>query len=145
MRQLYLRSLAVFSVWEDAKVWVHWTHSFDMHLSGLGPVSCFFPILSLLRLHPWGWPQWPTAWWRASCFLIPSGWVPSGLTSKVGFNSWWVDVCSILSLLIWLAAFLVHTYCSIFVIFESYFNSILTRVIMVAKSLSEFIVICTVD
>ena len=29
-----------FCIWEDAKVWAHWNHSFDMPLSSLGPVSC---------------------------------------------------------------------------------------------------------
>ena len=29
-------------VWEDARVWAHWNHSFDMHLRYLGPVSCVF-------------------------------------------------------------------------------------------------------
>ena len=29
-----------FSVWEDARVWAHWSHSFDMQISFLGPVSC---------------------------------------------------------------------------------------------------------
>ena len=27
---------------EDARVWAHWNHSFDLHLSYLGPVSCAF-------------------------------------------------------------------------------------------------------
>ena len=35
--------LVLFFVWENARVWVHWNHSFDMHLSYLGPVSCSFP------------------------------------------------------------------------------------------------------
>ena len=32
----------LFYVWEDARVWAHWNHSFDMHLSSLGPVSWSF-------------------------------------------------------------------------------------------------------
>ena len=35
-----LRNLALFYVWENARVWAHWNHSLDMHLSYLGPVSC---------------------------------------------------------------------------------------------------------
>ena len=42
MRYLKLRNLALFYVWEDAKLWAHWNHSFDGHLSFLGPVSCIF-------------------------------------------------------------------------------------------------------
>ena len=33
-----------------ARVWAHWNHSFDMHLSHLGPVFCFH-ILNFLRAH----------------------------------------------------------------------------------------------
>ena len=33
--------------WEDARVWDHWNHSFDVHLSYLGPVS------PLKRPNPW--------------------------------------------------------------------------------------------
>ena len=32
----------LFCVWGDARVWAHWNHSFDMHLSYLGPGSCVF-------------------------------------------------------------------------------------------------------
>ena len=39
-RYLKLMNLALFYVWEDAGVWAHWNHSFDMHLNFLGPVSC---------------------------------------------------------------------------------------------------------
>ena len=35
-------TLALFYVWDDARVWAHWNHAFDMHLSCLGPVSCSF-------------------------------------------------------------------------------------------------------
>ena len=31
-----LRSLVLFYVWEDARAWAHWNHSFDVHLSYLG-------------------------------------------------------------------------------------------------------------
>ena len=36
-------NLEIFRVWEDARGWVPWNHSFDMHLNYLGPVSCFSP------------------------------------------------------------------------------------------------------
>ena len=34
-----LRNLALFYVWEDARVWAHWNQSFGMQPSYLGPVS----------------------------------------------------------------------------------------------------------
>ena len=49
-------------VWEDARVWAHWNHSFDMHLSYLGPVSCVF-----------------------------SSWVSSGCTFGDGCSGWLLD------------------------------------------------------
>ena len=42
--------MGLFYVWEDVRVWAHWTPSFCMHLRYLGPVSCAFYILSSLRL-----------------------------------------------------------------------------------------------
>ena len=36
---------------------------FDMHLTYLGPVSCFFPIPNPLRAHSLGWLQGLIAWW----------------------------------------------------------------------------------
>ena len=44
------RSLALFCIWEDGRIWTRWNHSFDMHLSYLGPVS-YFLILSFLNLY----------------------------------------------------------------------------------------------
>ena len=35
-----LMNLAPLYVWEDAKFQAHWNHSFDAHLSYLGPTSC---------------------------------------------------------------------------------------------------------
>ena len=32
----------LFYVGEDARIWVHWNHSFEMHLTYLGPVFCVF-------------------------------------------------------------------------------------------------------
>ena len=55
-------NLALFYVWEDARVWAHWNHSFAMHLSSLGPVSCVF-----------------------------ASWVPSGCTVGGGCRGWWLD------------------------------------------------------
>ena len=38
---------ALFYVWEDARVWAQWKHSFDVHLNYLGPVSYFLHPESL--------------------------------------------------------------------------------------------------
>ena len=42
-RHLKLMNLVLFYVWEDARVWAHWSHSFDMLVNYLRPVSCFPP------------------------------------------------------------------------------------------------------
>ena len=49
-KYLKLRNLALFHVWEDARVWAHRNHSFDMHLSCLAAVSLHpeFPQVLLL-------------------------------------------------------------------------------------------------
>ena len=44
-------NLALFYVWEDARIWAHLNHSFDRHLSYLGPVILFFSILNPRRVH----------------------------------------------------------------------------------------------
>ena len=33
----------LFFVWEDGRVWAHWNHSFDMHLSYLDSAILDFP------------------------------------------------------------------------------------------------------
>ena len=35
-----LRSLELFYVWENARAWAHWNHSFHRHLRLPGPASC---------------------------------------------------------------------------------------------------------
>ena len=35
-------NVVLFYVWEDARVWAYWNHSFYMHFNYLGPVSCIF-------------------------------------------------------------------------------------------------------
>lgn len=54
-------NLALFYVWENARVWAHGNLCFDMHLSCLGPVSHSFP-----------------------------SWVPSGCTVVGGYSVWGV-------------------------------------------------------
>jgi len=48
------RNLELFSVWGDARVWAHWSHSFDMHLRDLEPVSLCFPLVMSDSLWPHG-------------------------------------------------------------------------------------------
>ena len=43
IRYLKWRNLALFYAWEDARVWAHWNHSFDMHLDYMGPEYYFSP------------------------------------------------------------------------------------------------------
>lgn len=38
-----LVNVVLFCVWEDARVGAHGNHSFDVHLSSLGPASCASP------------------------------------------------------------------------------------------------------
>ena len=56
-QKLKIMNLALFSVWEEARVWAHGNHSFDLQLSYLWPVSCSFPswVPSGCTL---GWLQW---------------------------------------------------------------------------------------
>ena len=52
---LKLMIIVLFYIWEDARVWAHWNHSFDMHLSYLGPVSCFLQSKFPSGHTVWGW------------------------------------------------------------------------------------------
>ena len=49
-RYLKLRGLALFYVWEDARILAYWNHSLGMHISYLGPVSCVSTSWVLLGL-----------------------------------------------------------------------------------------------
>lgn len=68
-RYLKLMNLALYCVWEDARVWAFWNHSFDMLHYNLRPVSCFLP-----------------SW-------IPSGCSIKGRAGEMGgtCSSWWLD------------------------------------------------------
>ena len=72
-------NLVLFYVWEVARIWAHWNHSFDMHLSYLGPVSCSFPSWVPSGCTTGRWLRWLRAWQRVAAGMSPS-WVPSGLT-----------------------------------------------------------------
>ena len=52
LRHIKWMTLVLFYVWEEARVWAHWNHSFHMYLSYVGPVSCPF---SSPWYHHWGW------------------------------------------------------------------------------------------
>ena len=92
-----LRNLALFYVWEDAKVWSHWNHSFDMHLNYLGPVSRVF-----ISWVPSGLSIGSGCSLRATRRrdFSPS-WVSSGLTSSAFCDGCFADYCGILCLLLW--------------------------------------------
>lgn len=66
-RHIELMNLVFFYVWKDARVWAYWNFSFDMILSGLGPVFCFF------FLHPE---------WLYSCTSIGYWNGPSRISKK---------------------------------------------------------------
>ena len=55
-----VKNLMLFYVWEAARVRAHWNHSFDMHLSYLGPVSVS--------------PR-PAHWGRRKDCSVPAGWL----------------------------------------------------------------------
>ena len=79
-------SASLLYMWEDAKVWAQWNHSFAMHLSHLGPVFCFSP-----------------------------SWVPSGCTPGSSISGWELDGHSIHRLLIWQATLFIHKWYSTYI------------------------------
>ena len=89
----------LFYIWEDARVWAHWNHSFDMHLSYLGPVSCVFS----------SWVSGCTIGVAAAADCLTAGtlflsWAPSGLIITEAVM-WWLNGCNIVCLLIREATF----------------------------------------
>ena len=77
-RYVSLRSLALFFVQEDARVWVYWNHSFDLHLRYLGPVSWVFISWVSSGLNVGSGYRLMTARWQ----IVFPAWFPSGLTSS---------------------------------------------------------------
>ena len=67
-----VKELALFYVWEDGRVWTHWNHSFDTHLSYSGLVSCAFTSSGLTVRSGCGLMA---ARWQVFCFLpeFPQG------------------------------------------------------------------------
>ena len=84
-----LRNSVLFYVWEDARVWVHRRHSFDMHLSSLGPVTCVFHILSFPRTHHREWLQSDGCWMAGILSFLNSPRTHQ-LTIHGGCNCWWL-------------------------------------------------------
>ena len=78
-------NLALFSVWEDAKVWAHWNHSFDMHLTYLGRILDFH-LLSFLRTQGKEGLQSDDCW-MAGILFIPE--FPQGSWLK-DCHGWWL-------------------------------------------------------
>ena len=87
-----LKNWVLFYVWEDARVWAHWNHSFDMHLSSLGPVSCVFTSWVSSGLTVGSGCSLMAPRWQV---FFPS-WVPSGLTSSLSMVEAIADDCDIL-------------------------------------------------
>ena len=81
-QNLRLREGALFYIWEDERVIAHWNHSFHMHLSYLGPVSCICPVLTI----------------GSGCNLIAarSQVLFSFLLALEGWNHWWLWHCCLL-------------------------------------------------
>ena len=68
-RYLKWRNLALFYVWEDARVWAHWNRSFDVHLIYAGPIPCVFSSWVSSGCTVGGWLKCLMIWWReALCF-----------------------------------------------------------------------------
>ena len=87
-----VRNFVLFYVWEDARVWAHWNHSFDIpQLSGAS-ILCFY-----IPSHH------KECWKSAGCYTadIPfPSWVLSGLTSSPLVEAAMSDDSDILCLLI---------------------------------------------
>ena len=84
------RNLVPFSVWEDARVWTHWNHSFDMHLSQLGPVSCVFTSWVPSGLTVGSGCSLRAARWQVFFVSFLSPLRAHQLTVWGGCNRWWL-------------------------------------------------------
>ena len=93
-RYLKWRNLVLFYIWEDARVWAHWNHSFDVHLSYLGPVSCVCTSWVSSELIVGSGCSLMAARWQA---FFPSR-IPSRLTSSPLAVAAITDDCDILCL-----------------------------------------------
>ena len=103
-----VKEFSVFYVREDARVWTHWSHSFDVHLSSLGLGSCVFTTWvpqSLL----WGVAA---VWWLMDgrCSFLPES--PQGSPAHY---LWWLQLLRIVT-------FFVHWYGRKYSISQYYFH-----------------------
>ena len=90
------RNLALFYVWKDVRVWAHWNHSFDRHLTYLGPVSCVFTSWDSSGLNIGSGCSLMAARWQ----VFFSSWVPSRSISSPSLVTAITDDSDILCLLI---------------------------------------------
>ena len=89
VQYLELRNLALFCVWEDARAWAHWDHSFDIHLSYLGPVSCVFTSWVSTGLTLGSGCSLMAARWQAFFVSFLSSFRAHPLTLH-GCSHWWL-------------------------------------------------------
>ena len=88
----------VHYVWEDARAWAHWNHSFVMCLSYLGPGSCVFTSWVSSGLTVGSGCYLMTARWQV---FLPS-WVSLGLISSPSLVATIIDDCSLFTDMRWL-------------------------------------------
>ena len=88
----------LFYVWEDARIWAHWNHSFHIHLSyPIQPsILCFFTSWASLGLTIGSSCSLMAAWSQVF-FSFLSAFRAQGLT----LEGWNFYACDILALLIW--------------------------------------------
>ena len=104
IRYLKLVNLAQICIWEAARVWAQWNHSFVCTLAIWGQYPVLF-LLNLLRVHHWRRLQWLRLGGKQSVCLHPEFpqhlWVGS-------CRGWWLEGFNILYLIICQATFFVH-------------------------------------
>ena len=84
-----VKKFSAFLYMGRSKVWAHWNHSFDMHLSCLGSVSCIFTFWVFSGITVGS----GTVWWLLDGRYF--FWVSSGLRSSC-WRTVFADDCNIL-------------------------------------------------